>query len=130
MLPEAERKCSRRLNENAHGLDPRRQERDAEEAAVAEHLPQQARQRHGQDRGRAAGHRHQQRILPGISDRVPGSAQENEQRVKEYENERGIQDAMKEIRLKYGANAMLKGFNFLEGATARERNVLIGGHKA
>ena len=25
---------------------------------------------------------------------------------------------------------MLKSFNFEEGATARERNVLIGGHKA
>lgn len=44
--------------------------------------------------------------------------------------ERRIQCAMAEIRSKYGANAILKGINFLEGATTRERNEQIGGHRA
>ncbi len=31
---------------------------------------------------------------------------------------------------KYGRNAVLRGTNFLEGATQRERNEMIGGHRA
>lgn len=34
------------------------------------------------------------------------------------------------IKKKYGKNAILKGLNFEEGATAKERNQQIGGHKA
>ena len=34
------------------------------------------------------------------------------------------------IRKKYGKNAILRGMNFMEGATSRERNGQIGGHKA
>ena len=34
------------------------------------------------------------------------------------------------LRKKYGKNAVLKGTNYLEGATMRQRNGLIGGHKA
>lgn len=34
------------------------------------------------------------------------------------------------IKKKYGKNAILKGYNFEEGATARQRNGQIGGHKA
>ena len=37
---------------------------------------------------------------------------------------------MLEIRKRFGSNAVLKGFNLLEGATTRERNTQIGGHKA
>ncbi len=44
--------------------------------------------------------------------------------------ERKMQEAMIEIKKKYGKNAILKGMNFEEGATARERNRQIGGHKA
>ena len=46
------------------------------------------------------------------------------------EKEKKIQDAILGIRAKYGKNALLKGFNLEEGATARERNGQIGGHKA
>ena len=35
-----------------------------------------------------------------------------------------------EIKKKYGKNAILKGMNLEEGATARERNQQIGGHRA
>ena len=46
------------------------------------------------------------------------------------EKERRIQKAMIQIKDRYGANAILKGTNFQDGATARERNETIGGHKA
>lgn len=39
------------------------------------------------------------------------------------------QEAVLWIRHKYGKNAILKGMNYLEGATARERNRQIGGHR-
>ena len=37
---------------------------------------------------------------------------------------------MLEIRRKYGKNAILKGTSLQEGATMRDRNQSIGGHKA
>ena len=43
--------------------------------------------------------------------------------------EKNIQKAMINIKKKYGKNAILKGMNFEEGGTTRERNKLIGGHK-
>lgn len=46
------------------------------------------------------------------------------------ERERKMQLAMLEIKKKFGKNAILKGMNLQEGATARERNQKIGGHKA
>ena len=44
--------------------------------------------------------------------------------------ERALQEAMLTIKGKYGKNAVLKGVNFEEGATGRERNNQVGGHKA
>jgi DNA polymerase V len=44
--------------------------------------------------------------------------------------ERSIQKALIGIKKRYGKNAVLKGMNFKEGATAIERNAQIGGHKA
>ena len=41
-----------------------------------------------------------------------------------------MQEAMLEIKKKFGKNAILKGMNLQEGATAKERNSQIGGHKA
>ncbi|MDE7435651.1 MAG: DNA methylase [Lachnospiraceae bacterium] len=46
------------------------------------------------------------------------------------EREKSMQRAMLDIKKKYGKNAILKGMNLQEGATARERNNQIGGHKA
>ncbi len=46
------------------------------------------------------------------------------------QREKHRQQAVLEIRKKYGKNAILKGMNLEEGATARERNRQIGGHKA
>lgn len=44
--------------------------------------------------------------------------------------ERQWQKAILDIKKKYGKNAILRGMNFEDGATARERNKQIGGHKA
>ena len=46
------------------------------------------------------------------------------------EKELRMQEAMLSIKQKFGKNAILRGLNFEEGATARERNQQIGGHKA
>lgn len=46
------------------------------------------------------------------------------------EKERKRKAAMLEVRRKYGANALLTGLNFRDGATAIERNMQIGGHRA
>ncbi len=46
------------------------------------------------------------------------------------DKERRLQNAMMEIRSRYGANMVLKGINLLEGATTKERNTQIGGHRA
>lgn len=45
-----------------------------------------------------------------------------------HARERKIQEAMLGIKKKFGKNAILKGMNLEEGATARERNQTIGGH--
>ncbi len=44
--------------------------------------------------------------------------------------ERRCQEAIIELKQKFGKNAVLKGINFEEGATTKERNGQIGGHKA
>lgn len=46
------------------------------------------------------------------------------------EREKSLQATMLGIKKKFGKNAVLKGSNYLEGATMRERNGQIGGHKA
>ena len=48
----------------------------------------------------------------------------------ELEKEKRRQQAVYHIKSKYGKNAILKGMNLEEGATAKERNERIGGHKA
>ena len=55
------------------------------------------------------------------------------QRKEEQEaldKERRLQEARLAIKHRFGKNAILKGLNFEEGATAKERNEQIGGHKA
>ena len=59
-------------------------------------------------------------------------AKEQEQ-VKEeaaLEREKRMQQTMLTIKKKFGKNAILKGMNLQEGATAKDRNEQIGGHKA
>ena len=60
------------------------------------------------------------------------AAQEQQHKDEEIrlERERKIQEAMLGIKKKFGKNAILNGGSYLDGATARERNGQIGGHKA
>ena len=44
--------------------------------------------------------------------------------------EKKAQEAILEIRRRFGRNAVIKGVSLEEGATGRERNRQIGGHKA
>lgn len=53
-----------------------------------------------------------------------------EQERKEREKERRLQQAVLDIKKKYGKNALLRGISLEEGATAKERNQQIGGHRA
>lgn len=46
------------------------------------------------------------------------------------ETERKLQKAALAIHDRFGKNALLKGMNFLDGGTTRERNAQIGGHRA
>lgn len=46
------------------------------------------------------------------------------------EKEKSLQETMLGLKKKFGKNAILKGTNYLDGATMRDRNGRIGGHKA
>lgn len=48
----------------------------------------------------------------------------------EVEREKNREHAILEITDKYGKNAILRGLNYMDGATQRERNTFIGGHRA
>ncbi len=50
--------------------------------------------------------------------------------AEELEKNRRVQKAVISIKNKFGKDAILKGMNLEEGATTRERNHQIGGHKA
>ena len=57
------------------------------------------------------------------------------EREKELEKKRQyaetkIQEAVRDIKFKYGKNAILKGYNLKEEGTSRDRNKQIGGHRA
>lgn len=58
-------------------------------------------------------------------------AKQEKQRKQEaaaLDREKKVQKAMLDIKKRFGKNAILKGTNLEEGATARERNRTIGGH--
>ena len=48
----------------------------------------------------------------------------------ELDEERRLQKAVIMMKKRYGMNCILKGMDYLDGATARERNRQIGGHRA
>ena len=53
-----------------------------------------------------------------------------DQEQAELRREKKVQETVLNIKKKYGKNAILKGINLQEGATAKNRNTQIGGHKA
>ena len=56
--------------------------------------------------------------------------QEKAEKKKKLEKERQMQQAVLDIKKKFGKNAILKGMNLEDGATAISRNGQIGGHRA
>ena len=83
-------------------------------------------------------------ITPESEAVIPGTQEEqlslfvnyeerDRDREKEEEalrKEKALQEATLSIKKRFGKNAILKGVNFEEGATGRDRNRQIGGHKA
>ncbi|MBE6530049.1 MAG: DNA methylase [Ruminococcaceae bacterium] len=57
-------------------------------------------------------------------------ADAQKRQAEELEMEKNLQKTILEIHHRFGKNAILKGMNFEEGATTKERNRQIGGHKA
>ena len=55
---------------------------------------------------------------------------QGEQQNANLEREKAMQKAVLAIKQKYGNNAILRGMNLQEGATTKDRNGQIGGHKA
>ena len=55
---------------------------------------------------------------------------EREKAARDRKREKRLQEAALALKQKYGKNAVLKGMNLQEGATMRDRNEQIGGHKA
>lgn len=53
-----------------------------------------------------------------------------EKEAVDREKEKKLQQAVLSIKHKFGKNAILKGVSLEEGATAKDRNNQIGGHKA
>ena len=60
-----------------------------------------------------------------------GAAQaQRAQETAELEREKKVQRAMLDIKRRFGKNAILKGMNLEEGATGKDRNNTIGGHRS
>lgn len=55
--------------------------------------------------------------------------QDHEEEQKALEKDEKIQQAMLDIRRRFGKNAVIRGTSLEDGATGRERNRQIGGHK-
>ena len=55
---------------------------------------------------------------------------EDQQLAAALQTEKTLQKTILEIHRRFGKNAILKGMNFEDGATTKERNRQIGGHKA
>lgn len=54
----------------------------------------------------------------------------DQQKKQELDKERRMQEALLVIKQRFGKNSILKGTSYEEGATAKERNNQIGGHKS
>ena len=56
--------------------------------------------------------------------------EQEKQKKQELDKERRMQEALLAIKQRFGKNSILKGTSYEEGATAKERNNQIGGHKS
>jgi DNA polymerase V len=57
-------------------------------------------------------------------------AKQKKEEEERLAKERRMQEALLAIKKQFGKNAILRGLNFEDGATAKDRNEQIGGHKA
>lgn len=69
-------------------------------------------------------------VQPDLFAQIGDSVASSEQKEQALSRERRMQKAMLLIKERFGKNSLLKAKNFQEGATARERNAQVGGHKA
>ena len=67
---------------------------------------------------------------PGVRHVLAAQQAQQEREKQELEREQKMQTAMLTIKKKFGKNAILRGMNLEEGATAKDRNGQIGGHRA
>lgn len=65
-----------------------------------------------------------------LFDDVEALEKQQEEQKAALEREKHLQKALLSIKDRFGKNAILKGMNFEDGATAWERNGTVGGHKA
>lgn len=65
-----------------------------------------------------------------LMDAWDGVREQREREARELEKEKNIQKAILSIKKKYGKNAVIKGIDLEDGATAIDRNGQIGGHKS
>ena len=65
-----------------------------------------------------------------LFDDIEAIEAEQAKSAEERAKERRIQEAQIAIKERFGNNAILKGISYEEGATAKDRNAQIGGHKA
>ena len=77
-----------------------------------------------------AGNKEQEELQLDLFTDYDALAKDKQTKKNEREKERRMQEALLNIKHRYGKNAILKGTSYAEGATARERNKQIGGHKA
>ena len=69
-------------------------------------------------------------VQPDLFAQIGASVASSEQKEQALSRERRMQKAMLLIKERFGKNSLLKAKNFQDGATARERNSQVGGHKA
>ena len=60
----------------------------------------------------------------------PEEARKEAEKNKALLREHNLQQAVIDLKKKYGKNTIIKGTNLQEGATGMERNRQVGGHKA
>ena len=77
----------------------------------------------------AAEQNHTPQQLDLFTDNEALEKQRQEEKAR-LNKERRMQETQLRIKQRFGKNAILRGLNFKEGATAKERNKQIGGHKA
>lgn len=65
-----------------------------------------------------------------LFDDAAAAQQEEQAAADALDREHRLQQVQVQLRERFGNNAILKGLNFADGATAKQRNQQIGGHKA